>query len=74
MSSDQTFSKYIVPAGPIDQEASDVHGLYIQKDKLGQLLITLKQDFFNRLLVGNIALQAFLFINTEQTHFVVYIN
>ena len=46
MSSDQTFSKYIVPAGPIDQEASDVHGLYVQKDKLGQFLIILKQGCY----------------------------
>ena len=30
MSSDKTFSKYIVPSGPIDQEASDIHGLYLQ--------------------------------------------
>ena len=46
VSSDQTFSKYIVPAGPIDQEASDLHGLYIQKDKLGQFLIILKQGCY----------------------------
>ena len=49
MSSDKTFSKYIVPSGPIDQEASDIHGLYLQKNKLGQLLIILKQlGFFLR--------------------------
>ena len=46
MSSDKTFSKYIVPSGPIDQEASDIHGLYLQKNKLGQLLIILKQLCF----------------------------
>ena len=45
MSSDQTFGKYIVPAGPIDQEASDLHGLYIQKDKLSQFLITIYSQF-----------------------------
>ena len=48
MSSDKTFSKYIVPSGPIDQEASDIHGLYLQKNKLGQLLIILNQLVFLR--------------------------
>ena len=48
MSSDKTFSKYIVPSGPIDQEASDIHGLYLQKNKLGQLLIILNQLGFLR--------------------------
>ena len=48
MSSDKTFSKYIMPSGPIDQEASDIHGLYLQKNKLGQLLIILNQLVFLR--------------------------
>ena len=71
MSSDKTFSKYIVPSGPIDQEASDIHGLYLQKNKLGQLLIILKQLllFFLRKSNVNSALISAIKVQFEKPHF-----